>query len=243
MLIFKLILILHLLVDFYFQSDDSIQKKENEKIQFSSLLSSEMFKHFVVNTLLFSLIFLIFQTNQGINVFIIYLLIVSHIVIDCLKVMLSRCLPTMKKSHFVIDQLFHMIILFLISHYLSINFTTNFNLAAYSLHINAILSILLLSKTSNVIFNTLFSNFKPKDELEDNEHKNAGALIGTMERLLIMGFLILGNATALGFIIAAKSLARYSKLSKTQFGEYFILGTLYSTLYTLIVYFSLFHVL
>ena len=55
-----------------------------------------------------------------------------------------------------------------------------------------------------------------------------GATIGVLERLLIVA-LVLTNATAaVGFVIAAKTIARFKQLDDRQFAEYYLLGTLAS---------------
>jgi hypothetical protein len=58
---------------------------------------------------------------------------------------------------------------------------------------------------------------------------NAGRMIGKLERGLIFLFLCVGDATATGFLIAAKSVLRFDTASKGQkAGEYVIIGTLAS---------------
>lgn len=58
---------------------------------------------------------------------------------------------------------------------------------------------------------------------------NAGRMIGRLERGLIFLFLCVGEATATGFLIAAKSVLRFDTASKGQkAGEYVIIGTLAS---------------
>lgn len=58
---------------------------------------------------------------------------------------------------------------------------------------------------------------------------NAGRMIGKLERALIFLFLCVGEATATGFLIAAKSVLRFDTASKGQkAGEYVIIGTLAS---------------
>ena len=65
----------------------------------------------------------------------------------------------------------------------------------------------------------------PTDEGLDN----AGRMIGKLERGLIFLFLCVGEATATGFLIAAKSVLRFDTASKGQkAGEYVIIGTLAS---------------
>lgn len=57
---------------------------------------------------------------------------------------------------------------------------------------------------------------------------NAGLYLGWLERgLLVIAFAI-GSFTAVGFIIGAKSVARYPEFRSRAFAEYFLIGTLIS---------------
>ncbi len=55
-----------------------------------------------------------------------------------------------------------------------------------------------------------------------------GATIGVLERLLIVTLLLLGAEAAIGFVIAAKTIARFKLLDDRDFAEYYLLGTLAS---------------
>ena len=55
-----------------------------------------------------------------------------------------------------------------------------------------------------------------------------GATIGVIERLLIATFVLTGNQAAIGFVVAAKTLARFRQLDDRDFAEYYLLGTLAS---------------
>ncbi|HEY7522369.1 MAG TPA: DUF3307 domain-containing protein [Candidatus Limnocylindrales bacterium] len=55
-----------------------------------------------------------------------------------------------------------------------------------------------------------------------------GATIGILERLLIVVFVLTGSQAAVGFVIAAKTLARFRLLDDRNFAEYYLLGTLAS---------------
>jgi hypothetical protein len=55
-----------------------------------------------------------------------------------------------------------------------------------------------------------------------------GATIGVLERLLIVGFVLSGASAAVGFVIAAKTIARFRQLDDRAFAEYYLLGTLAS---------------
>jgi Protein of unknown function (DUF3307) len=55
-----------------------------------------------------------------------------------------------------------------------------------------------------------------------------GAAIGALERLLIVAFILGGAEIAVGFVIAAKTIARFKQLDDRGFAEYYLLGTLAS---------------
>lgn len=55
-----------------------------------------------------------------------------------------------------------------------------------------------------------------------------GATIGVLERLLIVTLLLVGADVAIGFVIAAKTIARFKLLDDRDFAEYYLLGTLAS---------------
>jgi hypothetical protein len=55
-----------------------------------------------------------------------------------------------------------------------------------------------------------------------------GATIGIIERLLIATFVLTGAQAAIGFVVAAKTLARFKQLDDRDFAEYYLLGTLAS---------------
>ena len=55
-----------------------------------------------------------------------------------------------------------------------------------------------------------------------------GATIGALERLLIVAFVMTGAIAAVGFVIAAKTIARFKQLDDRGFAEYYLLGTLAS---------------
>ena len=55
-----------------------------------------------------------------------------------------------------------------------------------------------------------------------------GATIGVLERLLIVMFVLAGAEAAIGFVIAAKTIARFRLLDDRDFAEYYLLGTLAS---------------
>jgi hypothetical protein len=77
----------------------------------------------------------------------------------------------------------------------------------------------------------------PTLQMRRDEDRTAGAIeiargraIGALERALVLTLVLLGEYGAVGWIIAAKSLARFKALEDREFAEYFLIGTLASFL-------------
>lgn len=91
---------------------------------------------------------------------------------------------------------------------------------------------LLVANEVNHIIRYLLSKFKFKEPTND-EKKNSidlsrGRIIGIIERLLIYYFVIEGDITSIGFVLAAKSFTRFKELDDRNFAEYVLIGTLLS---------------
>lgn len=124
-----------------------------------------------------------------------------------------------------------------------------------------VLYFLYLLKPANITFKQLFSRFHvdagahtgadihPEAEKQMKTQpaqvkEGAGAWIGNLERLLSGIFILLGQFSAVGLTMTAKSVARYDQISKNPaFAEYYLIGTLYSILYTVILYCLIFRFL
>jgi predicted permease len=78
----------------------------------------------------------------------------------------------------------------------------------------------------------LMRRFRPP---EAEGVQGAGALIGFLERGLVLTFVLLNQYTAIGLILTAKSIARYKELDNRRFAEYFLIGTLSSVLFAILI--------
>jgi hypothetical protein len=82
------------------------------------------------------------------------------------------------------------------------------------------------------------SHNKLKNDKRNEKDKRAGAVIGFMERLIIVIFLSLQEYAAIGLVITAKSIVRYDRISSEQeFSEYYLIGTLFSFISALGAYY------
>jgi hypothetical protein len=62
---------------------------------------------------------------------------------------------------------------------------------------------------------------------QEKERRLSNA-IGIMERLILITLVVADAIGAMGFVLAAKSLARYQELNNREFAEYYLVGTLTS---------------
>lgn len=84
--------------------------------------------------------------------------------------------------------------------------------------------------------NAIVRGVLPEDGPESGaDDLEAGSLIGSLERWII---LVLGVANlweAVGLVVAAKSIARFEELKERAFAEYFLVGTLTSVLVAIVL--------
>lgn len=205
----------HLIGDFYLQSDKQCQAKEKAKFR-----SPFLYLHAAV---MGAFSWLLVPTAD----FVLYALgiFVTHLLIDGLKSYLRKGLLA-----FAVDQLAHLSIICLIAYL----FDTKDVLPIHRLDFldGVPLSTLLLAticclKPTNILIKLILERYRIGETEACNSIKSAGALIGNLERILAVIFVVLGHYEAVGFILATKSLLRF-KESDTAKTEYVLAGTLLS---------------
>ena len=73
-------------------------------------------------------------------------------------------------------------------------------------------------------------------ERADEKSKKEGFTIGILERLCVLSMAILGQYSAISFVLAAKSLARFKKIEdEPEFAEKYLVGTLMSVVIALVI--------
>jgi len=75
----------------------------------------------------------------------------------------------------------------------------------------------------------------PNEVLIEDGLPRAGKMVGMLERGIILTFGLLGEFGAISFVFVAKSMARFKLLEKRPFAEYYLIGTLASFFFSLIV--------
>ncbi len=196
------------------------------------------FKHGVYYGIPFLFLLLIFKHSLG----LVLLSIGTHFVIDLFKYQMEKMgrlrIRLNPQKVYVLDQGIHVITLFLISVLSYLPLQTYLDPIGEQVYFLLLFlpPLLFLFKPANITFKILFGRFSPMDK-DLLSIRGAGAVIGSLERLLMLIFLSLSQFAAVGLIMTAKSIARYDKISKDPiFAEYYLIGTLYSILVTVILY-------
>lgn len=237
----------HVLGDFYFQSAALAAQKD----------------HSMPRLLQHNLIYLITMVGVTLPVFGSSLILtafwisVGHLIIDGGKFSLVQkgLLKHVQEAViYLIDQLLHVLVIvgfivYLMKDLLTIDYLPGISSFLRPLNgdIKVILSwvliLLLVVQPCSITIKKVLNHYRPINEavVEEDGLPNAGALIGVFERIFILLMLSANQFTAIGFVLTAKSIARYNKISESpQFAEYYLLGTLLSTLLIIISYFIIF---
>lgn len=243
--LFLFLLLIHIIGDFYLQSDSLADKKNYHYPALVVHSITYLLVSFVICIPVFSITIVI----------VVSILSLSHFIIDSIKYIFIR-VQIIKDGDrnrvvFISDQILHILCIIIICILFEME---KQSFAALPL-INSIFSIigisqyrvlcwlvllLLIWKPANIIIKKLLLNYKP-DSSEEQLSKKSGAFIGILERLIILVLLSIQQYAAIGLVLTAKSVARYNKISENKdFAEYYLLGTLLSTAMVIIAYLVIF---
>jgi hypothetical protein len=213
---------LHLLGDFYFQSDRMAEKKRNSLV------------FVLLHSLLYAFPFSLVLIFGNLSVFLA--LVGTHFLIDMLKFPLER-IGRQQGLVFIVDQALHLLCIVLISLYSPLSNTL---LENYAMQLRFVVLLLAVAKPVSVLFTQLFGFLKP--ELLPSGKNGAGKTIGYLERILLSFLFLMGQFGSIGWVIAAKAFARSKQISESpEFCEYFLVGTLFSLVSAVALYGVLFH--
>lgn len=217
------LLLAHLLGDFVFQPDRWVREKEQKKYK-----SAKLYLHGLIH------FFLILVLTWDLTLVPIALIIAaSHIVIDAFKLQLQQ--ERNKRLWFFMDQCLHVVVMVIATVVVVKPLIRWDALITDRLFIMATGVIFLLMPAS-VIIRLILSKWAPATEIKTDKIEtpsllHAGMAIGYLERLLVFIFILCGQWAAIGFLVTAKSVFRFSDLKLGQdrkLTEYVLIGTLLS---------------
>ncbi|MDP2336288.1 MAG: DUF3307 domain-containing protein [Bacteroidota bacterium] len=206
----------HLVADFWLQPASWVNhKKEN------GWKSKKLILHILIAAIL-PVVFTL-QLQLWWFVPVIFL---THYLIDVVKSKVKQNIWV-----FLADQFLHIGILWtLATFFTQITIPENFiNFWIYSC------GFILITNPLGILTG-IFLKFVTKSE-SNPVQLNASAWIGIFERILIVIFVTTGQIQAIGFLVAAKSVFRFSEIQHegNQKAEYFLLGTLVSFTMAIVV--------
>lgn len=222
MILFVKLMLAHLLGDFVFQPGSWVRDKEQKKYR-----SIKLYLHGLIHLLL-----IVILTWQDDMLIVALLIAVSHIAIDAVKLQWQH--EQTKRVWFFIDQFLHLVVLivavwFIIPPEIAWQRTVDRFLITAT-------GVLFLLMPSSLIIKMILSKWTPAtafktDKIETPSLLHAGMMIGYLERILVFVFILNDQWAAIGFLITAKSVFRFSDLKLGQdrkLTEYILIGTLLS---------------
>lgn len=218
MILFVTLFLAHLIGDFMLQPSKWVVDKEQKKEK-----SIYLYLHIALHLALM----LLFVAKKD---FIIYgiLLAISHGIIDLAKLKFQT--NETKRIWFSVDQLLHLLMIFIIVLFYTESSIQINNISPYIWII--ITGIVVLTKPTSIFIKNIISIWTPENkDSEDDSLQNAGNYIGILERLFVLCFITTGHFEAIGFLLAAKSIFRFGDLKEAKdrkLTEYVLIGTLLS---------------
>ncbi|MDO6803094.1 DUF3307 domain-containing protein [Wenyingzhuangia sp. 1_MG-2023] len=213
------LLIAHIIGDFVLQPDKWVADKNLKKHK-SKFLYIHGLVHFIA-----LIVFLKFNWSYWPYVLFI---VISHLIIDLIKLNLIDKINN--RILFVIDQIVHLIIISSVV-YLQHPYRINIEKIYSKESLLLLLALLSVTFVSSIIMKMIMSKWELEEDNSDDSLQNAGMYIGILERLFVFSFIILNQWSAIGLLIAAKSVFRFGDLSRAKdrkLTEYMLIGSLVS---------------
>ena len=218
LLVLKLVLA-HAIGDFVLQPDhwvkDKILKKQKSKY---------LYYHVLIHAIAL-LVILQFDTTYWIGITAI---VVSHYIIDLIKLHLNSKINV--RRLFLMDQIAHLIVIIIVALAYT-SYSVDIDVLYTKNTIALLLSLIAITSIASVIMRLIMSKWIFEEDDASDSLEQAGKYIGILERLFVFGFIIINQWSAIGLLIAAKSVFRFGDLSKAKdrkLTEYILIGTLLS---------------
>jgi hypothetical protein len=240
---FVLLMMAHQFGDYIFQSAQMVFHKSESSIW--------VIFHSAVYTLCV-LIFALLWGNTNNLTSIMYVVFLSHVATDFIRIESRRKFgANLEFLLFCVDQLIHIVILYFCSKLLSDSSKTIEGISSYlGIEITVrrlfiLFSYITITTPAAVfvkhILNSVQSNTSICAESVGTSD-NTGTVIGILERILLLSLTIIDQYAVIGFVLAAKSMARFKNFDDKAFAERYLIGTL-SSIGIVIVLASIFHFL
>ena len=219
----------HLIGDFILQPKKWVTEKRQKKIT-----SKYLYLHALVHGVLVYLLL-----GDWRQLWIPLWVILLHWAIDLLKSYQKNTF-----LWFIFDQLLHLISLFFLwlffYHQSTVVMEDISRIVTQSSTWWLVSAYIFISTPTAIIINNATAKWQKelKKKSGNKSLKNAGKWIGILERILILTFILIGEFSAIGFLLAAKSIFRFGDLTngkERKLTEYILIGSLLSFSITIII--------
>ena len=219
-----LLLLVHLLGDFIFQSSTWVDERYEKHLSSKRLYAHAAIHGVLSFTVLYSLIMPSWQLLGFAAI-----IGATHFAIDLAK----SYTPPGRISWFVIDQLLHLMVIGLVWLWVSNQWGLLDHAAELALNVETLLIltgyfvvIWPFSVVIGLVCKIWAADIEGLESLTD-----AGKRIGQLERFLVLTFILVNQFAAIGFLLAAKSVLRFGdskEKNHRKINEYILVGTMTS---------------
>ena len=230
-MIVAILISVHLLADFLFQTS-AYSEKKRKKLK-------PLLLHCFIYFIVFEIVLLpILQFKKA---FLLGMIIsVLHFFINFTKNKLEKSFPQRRLQIWIfsINQLIHFALLIGMNYIFNLeNSVSNLylKLEGYENFKTIILYISVFSiifEPASLFIRKLFTSISPK--IYPKANLEEGNIIGKLERIIIAILLLNNQFGVIGFVLTAKSIARFKQMENRDFAEKYLIGTLTSFLIVLI---------
>lgn len=223
-----ILLAAHFIADFTLQSADLAEKK-TQKFQY--LLGHALtYAAMIAISMFFCIPTSLLRIPLGI-------IVISHFFIDWARICFdkSHITPGAHFGSFVIDQTLHILLICVSVFLFHLNDQNTFWMSAcvkqvpLNIMIRYSLIFIVITDPASVFVKKLSIYISGETNCNQNTEASVGSIIGKLERFIIAVLVLCGEIGAIGFVLTAKSLARFSQLGNQDFAEKYLVGTLAST--------------
>ena len=215
----------HLLTDFILQPASWVKDRHEKKIK-----SGKLYAHSLITALVAYILSGVFSAW-----WIFPVILITHFVID-----LWKSYQPNKVKFFLIDQFLHLFVIVVLWLFTFWRWGEMFNFLrqvfqSLDLFIIAC-GYLIVAWPLGIIIGIATEKWRNEADVNKEGLAKAGMQIGLLERFLILTFILINQFTAVGLLVAAKSILRFSDKENTQKKtEYVLIGTLMSLSVTIIL--------
>ncbi|MDX2427740.1 MAG: DUF3307 domain-containing protein [Xanthomonadales bacterium] len=219
-----MLLLAHILGDFVFQNSAWVEDKYENKYR-----SKALYMHGLTHAILATTAWVLLLGWSLDLIWVVGIIAISHCLIDLFKAYTNKS----SVLWFLVDQALHVMVIvgvwiWFTNQPQKLEPLLSWLLACQTIGI--LLAYLVVLKPVSVLVGLICKTWADGGA-DTNSLPNAGTLIGYLERVLILTFILIDQFGAIGFLLAAKSIMRFGSASGSnhrKLTEYVIVGTLSS---------------